>query len=77
MLSLATTYTLAPLPKSAGMAAAILGSFQLLAGASISLLLASLNLDSINALLLVMVGFALATGIWVFLISPRVEKEAI
>ena len=75
MLSLATTYTLAPLPKSAGMAAAILGSFQLLAGASISLLLASLNLDSINALLLAMVGFALATGVWVFLISARLEQQ--
>jgi hypothetical protein len=24
-----------------------------------------------------MVGFALATGVWVFLISPRFEKEAI
>ena len=75
MLSLATAYTLAPLPKSAGMAAAILGCFQLLAGASISLLLASLNLADINSLLLVMASFALATGAWVFFISNRLEQQ--
>lgn len=66
MLSLATAYTLSPLPKSAGMATAILGCFQLLVGATTSTVLASLSIESLNSLLWVMVGFAIATGTWVF-----------
>ena len=66
MLSLATAYTLAPLPKSAGMATAILGSFQLLIGATTSTLLASLNIVSLDSLLWIMIGFAVATGVWAF-----------
>ncbi len=74
MLSLATAYTLEPLPKSAGMAAAILGSFQLLAGAGTSLILASLNLTSLNSLLGLLLVFALLIGCWVFVLSPLLQR---
>ncbi|MGB0847902.1 MAG: MFS transporter [Thiolinea sp.] len=74
MLSQATAYTLEPLPKSAGMAAAILGSFQLLAGAGTSLILAGLNLSSLNSLLGMLLVFALLIVCWVFVFIPLVQQ---
>ena len=75
MLSVGTSYTLEPLPKSAGMAAAILGSFQLLAGAGTSLVLASLNISSLNSLLGILLVLALLIGCWVLLIMPLLQRD--
>jgi DHA1 family bicyclomycin/chloramphenicol resistance-like MFS transporter len=65
MLSIATSATLAPLPKSAGMAAALLGTFQILCGSAMSLVLTSWTGETGTLIMTV----CIAGGLAIFLLS--------
>lgn len=66
MLSTATTLALESLPETAGMAAAIMGTFQILMGSACAAILAAINLDTLVLLKTSAIGFAMLIGIIAF-----------
>ena len=71
MLALGTTMALEPLPKTAGMAAALLGTYQLTLGALVASLISSLGFESLYVLQIVL----MALGFLIFGLS-RLAKKA-